>query len=437
MKSGPELLRSTIAYSALGQRADPPIIARLMAMALETPGLLSLAAGFTDNATLPADFIRSALETLAARAGEPEHLQYGTNQGRAGLRRALAERVAAMDAALAPPGEAAAVPDAAALEAAAFVTNGSQQALYLAMQVLCEPGDIVLVDRPSYFVYLEMLRGLGARARSLPLGEDGRLDEIALGRMLDALSASGEAARVKAVYFVSYFSNPSGRSLDEDEKNTLAHALLSRGLAVPVVEDAAYRELYFDSEYKARGVLSLPAWEAFPKLYTATLTKPFATGLKTGFGICSDREWLEKMLHVKGHHDFGSANFNQAVLEHALAAGDYDRQLARIRPVYAQKMGVLHGTLADEGLASLGWKWRAPSGGLYLWLEAPRGLDTGAGSKFCHACIGAGVLYVPGDLCFGDDAPGNFIRLSYGVLGEGDLAEAARRFAGVARAFRA
>ena len=60
------------------------------------------------------------------------------------------------------------------------------------------------------------------------------------------------------------------------------------------------------------------------------------------------------------------------------------------------------------------------------------GLDTGLDSAFCRACVGAGVLYVPGELCFGDDAPKNFIRLSYGVLAEPDLAEAARRFVGVA-----
>lgn len=413
-------------FSQLGERAAPPTIAALMTMALETPGLLSLAAGFTDNATLPVDFLDDAWRAMRenAAAANNEFLQYGTNQGRPALRRMLAERIVRAD-------RLATAPDA--LEPRVFMTNGSQQALYLAMQVLCDPGDVVLVDRPSYFVFLEMLRGLGIDARSLPVDADRRIDGPALGRLLDTLAAQGK--RVKAVYFVSYFSNPSARSLDEAEKNSIAATLAARGLFVPVIEDAAYRELYFENEWPARSVLALRAWDAFPKLYTATLTKPFATGLKVGYGVCTSDAWRKKMLHVKGHHDFGSANFNQAVLEHAIATGNYEQQLARLRPAYHAKMRALHDALAEAGLRGRGWKWDEPSGGLYLWLEAPRGLDTGMESAFCRACVEAGVLYVPGDLCFGDAPDKNFIRLSFGVLGASDLREAARRFASVAARF--
>jgi len=315
-----------------------------------------------------------------------------------------------------------------------FITNGSQQALYLAMQVLCDAGDVVLVDRPSYFVFLDMLRGLGIEARSLPTsGANHRVDAAALGRLLDELDA--QKKRVKAVYFVSYYCNPSARCLDEAEKNSIAETLAARGMFTPVIEDAAYRELYFEKGYAARSVLALPAWAAFPKLYTATLTKPFATGLKVGYGICTDADWLEKMLNVKGHHDFGSTNFNQAVLEHAISTGNYERQLARLRPGYHAKMRTLHDALAGAGLRERGWKWDVPAGGLYLWLEAPRGVDTGMDSAFCRACVEVGVLYVPGDLCFGDAPEKNFIRLSFGVLGAAELAEAARRFASVSARF--
>jgi 2-aminoadipate transaminase len=416
---------SSVAFSALGQRAEPPTIARLMKMALETPGLLSLAAGFTDNKTLPVDVVRAAVDSLAQQAGEPEYLQYGTNQGRPGLRRLLAGRLASDERGLSTEEIAKGM----------VVTNGSQQALYLAMQVLCDPGDIVLVDRPSYFVFLEMLMGLGVQARSLPLDEAGRIDGGALKQLLATMDAKGETKRLKAVYFVSYFSNPSARSLDETEKNTVAEALAERGLLVPVIEDAAYRDLYFRQPNAARSVVSLPAFKPFPKLYLATLTKSFATGLKVGYGFCTDREWLGKMLHVKGCHDFGTANFNQAIFEGVLANGGYEKQLARIRPAYKQKMRCLHDALVAQGLASLGWRWAEPAGGLYLWLEAPKKLDTGLDSAFCQACIHEGVLYVPGELCFGDDAPRNFIRLSFGVLASDDLAKAGLRFATVAKRF--
>jgi 2-aminoadipate transaminase len=419
------MTKSPIAYSALGRRAQPPTIAKLMSLMLENPGLLSLAAGFTDNRTLPVAAVRRAGESLAARPTEPEYLQYGTNQGRPGLRALLAGRLLAQET----------PSNIENIRKNFFITNGSQQALYLAMQVLCEPGDIVLVDRPSYFVFLEMLVGLGVRAVSLPVEPAGRIDGGALRALLEGLRGRDELKRLKAVYVVSYFSNPSARSLDEVEKSMVAEALAGAGAVVPVVEDAAYRDLFFETPHLARSVLSLPAWDAFPKLYLSTLTKPFATGLKIGYGTCSDPGLLAKMLHVKGHHDFGTANYNQALLEEVIAGGGMDAQLEIIRPAYRRKMLVLHEALITAGLPGLGWSWALPAGGLYLWLEAPATLDTGLESAFCRACVEAGVLYVPGDLCFGDDAPKNRIRLSFGVLGEADLAEAGRRLGAVAGRF--
>lgn len=412
-------------FSALGRRGTAPIIARLMTAAIENPKLLSLAAGFTDNATLPVEPFAAAVAKLTAAGGSPEFLQYGMNQGRPLLRRQIAERIARDEG----------WPTARTDSRQVIVTNGSQQALYLATQVLCDPGDIVLVDRPSYFVFLEMLKGLGVEARSLPVGDDGKLDRTALASSLDQWRAAGDVRRIKAVYFVSYFSNPSGRTLDAAEKRGLARALQEHGLVVPVIEDAAYRAMSFASTPPVPSTLALEEWAAFPRLYAGTFTKPFATGLKVGFGYCTDREWLERMLAVKGHHDFGTANLNQAVFETVLGDGSYDAQVARIRAAYEEKMHVLDAALESGGLRELGWRWSRPGGGLYLWLEGPAELDLGLDSEFCHACVKAGVLYVPGELCFGDSPRKHTARLSYGVLGAADLREAARRFCGVAHGF--
>ncbi|MEY4488540.1 MAG: hypothetical protein RIQ79_1048, partial [Verrucomicrobiota bacterium] len=245
----------------------------------------------------------------------------------------------------------------------------------------------------------------------------------------------GERKRLKAVYFVSYFSNPSGRTLTTEEKRGLASTLRETGCVVPVIEDAAYRELGFDpaSSSSVPGILGDQAWDGFPLLYTGTLTKPFATGLKVGYGVCPDTRWRSAMLHVKGHHDFGTGNFAQAILEHALLTGALEKQLGVLRRVYSQKRDALHATLISAGLTDLGWSWQLPQGGLYLWLKGPAGLDTSFDSPFCRACLAEGVLYVPGELCFGDNAPGNTVRLSYGVLSPEALAEAGARFVRAAR----
>jgi 2-aminoadipate transaminase len=416
---------SSIEFSDLGQRAQPPTIARLMAMALENPELLSIAAGFTDTSTLPVAGVRRAIEELAEKQGHPEYLQYGSNHGRPGLRKLLVDHL----------GESEPELDLLEAQRGFFVSNGSQQALYLAMQVLCNPGDIVLVDRPSYFVFLEMLKGLGIEARSIPVDAAGLVDGPAFDAMLQHMNANGEARRIKAIYFVSYFSNPSGRSLTLQEKTLIATTLQDQNLIVPAIEDAAYRDLYYRTPWPAPSILTIPAWAAFPRLYTSTLTKPYATGLKVGFATCTDMAWRAKMLHVKAHHDFGTANFNQAVFEQVLENGGFETQLRRIRAAYEAKMLALDGALRAEGLIELGWQWAQPTGGLYLWLTAPDGLDTGLESAFCAACVEAGVLYVPGELCFGDDAPQDCIRLSFGVLAEADLVEAGQRFAMVAHRF--
>lgn len=417
--------RPSLPLSAIGQRASLPAVAALIKKALENPSLLSLAAGFTDNSTLPKAEFLAAAQALAARSGDPEYLNYGTTAGRPLLRRILAERLKFWEPTLTDD----------SLADRFFITTGSQQALYIAVQSLCDPGDIVLVDRPSYFAFLEVVTGLGARPKSLPYDETGRLQVEELRKMLRELKRTGEIARVKAIYLVSYFSNPAGRSLSESDKAALGRTLAEEGVIVPVIEDAAYRELYFDTPHPSRSVLTLPEWDAFPKLYAATLTKPFSTGAKVGFSYCSDETWLRQMLAIKGPHDFGSANYNQALFEEILGAGGFETHVPKVRRGYKAKMLALHEALIAEGLRELGWQWDIPGGGMYLWLRAPANIDTGMHGEFCQACVQEGVLYVPGDMCFGDHPAHNYIRASYGVLSPDQLREAAKRFVRVAKRF--
>jgi 2-aminoadipate transaminase len=313
-----------------------------------------------------------------------------------------------------------------------LMTNGSQQALYLAVQTLCDAGDIVLVEEPSYFVCLEMLTGLGLRPVGIPCDDAGAIQFDAFAQLLRDLDAAGERGRVKAIYLVSYFSNPSSRSMSAGEKRLVAQTLLAAGYLIPVMEDAAYRELYFDVPHPAASVISMPEFEPFPRLYLGTYTKPFATGLKVGYGYCTHPEWLEKMLCIKGHQDFGSAHFNQAIIERVLDCGLYAVHLSRIQQHYAQKVAILEGALIEGGLQAAGWRWETPKGGLIIWARAPLGSDLRMEGEFCQRCIQQGVLYVPGDLCFPTGKPWHCARLAAGALPPERLLEAARRFVAVA-----
>ncbi|MDQ8193012.1 PLP-dependent aminotransferase family protein [Coraliomargarita sp. SDUM461004] len=409
---------TAISFSRQGRAIAKPVIVDLMARALANPDLLSLAAGFTDNAVLPRELVGRFAAEITRECGADEALQYGQNQGRQRLRELSCAAIATH------PGERAELFDAQAM----FVTNGSQQALYLAVQALCDPGDIVLVEEPSYFVCLEMLKGLGLRPIGIPCDAEGGIDPAGLAARLKELEAAGERSKVKAIYLVSYFCNPSSRSLSMQEKRAVARTLLAAEYKIPVIEDAAYRELYFDQPHPAPSIISMPEFEPFPKLYLGTYTKPFATGLKIGYGYCTHSEWREKILCIKGHQDFGSAHFSQAIIERVLDAGLYAEHLAGIQKHYAHKAEILDSALVAGGLREAGWQWRRPEGGLIFWLRAPVGMDLAMDSAFCRRCIEQGVLYVPGNLCFPAGAPAHCARLSSGALPEAKLREAARRF---------
>ena len=208
----------------------------------------------------------------------------------------------------------------------------------------------------------------------------------------------------------------------------MARVLLDAGYQIPVIEDAAYRELYFDAPHPAPSIISMPEFDPFPKLYLGTYTKPFATGLKIGYGYCTHSEWRDKILCIKGHQDFGSAHFTQAIIERVLDAGYYSGHLSGVQKHYARKAQILDRTLRESDLKDAGWNWATPKGGLILWLRAPAGTDLRMESNFCQGCIERGVLYVPGDLCFSRGKPWHCARLSSGALPEDKLREAAELF---------
>src|SRR5262249_11485250 len=165
--------------SALGRRTEEPPISWLMATALANPRLISLAAGFTDQTSLPVQEIRQILQELfdSPRLG-PTALQYGTTRGDSVLRKLTALRLRQLDQA--PKSSRALAPERM------IIANGSQQMLYMITEALCDPGDIVVVEDPSYFVYLSILQSHGIRTRGVRMQPDG-LDVAHLVQVLESL----------------------------------------------------------------------------------------------------------------------------------------------------------------------------------------------------------------------------------------------------------
>lgn len=414
-----------IRFSNLGETLEAPVIIQLLQRALENPSLISLAAGFTDNGKLPLAIVNEAVKELGATDALPTHLQYGSNQGRPGLRELTAEILGSY---LNEKPEKFRAQDI-------IIGNGSQQILYLAMQVLCNQGDIVLVEGPSYFVFLEMLKGLGIKAVTMPMLENGCIDIKKLGLWLDERIADGTINQLKAIYLISYFANPSSHSVPLSDKEAIGKMIKDRDLNITIIEDGAYRDLYFNAPYPAPSILSTESMADLPCLYTGTYSKSLSSGLKIGFGCCNHPELLKKMLYVKGHHDFGSSNFTQAILERMILNGSYTKWVEGVHGHYGRKRACFEQVAKEENFAELGWTWSSPEGGLMLWVKGPEALDTSIGSEFNERCLQNGVFFVPGDLCFAEGEPKNCARLSIGGLELPALAEGLRRFIKTAREF--
>jgi 2-aminoadipate transaminase len=393
-----------------------------MQMALATPGLISLAAGFVDQQSLP---VEATAEGLAALLGDPREgrraLQYGTTIGDPDLRRRLVAHLEREERVTAG--------DFQHLLSRTVVTTGSQQLLYLVGEALLDPGDIVLVESPTYFVFLGLLETRGAEAVGVAIDSGGmRLD--ALEATLADLEVRGLLDRVKLIYTMSEHANPSGISLAGERRGPLVEIARkwSKHHRILILEDAAYRGLTFEGD-EAPSV-----WSHDPGsvILARTFSKTYSPGLKTGYGVLPEA-LVDPVLWIKANHDFGSGNLAQVVLEQAIADGRYAAQVARLAGIYRRKRDVFLRAL-DENFAGFegAVEWTRPRGGLYVWLTVPEGVDTGPEGPLFSRAVAEGVLYVPGAHTFAT-APGpvprNHARLCYGVPSESDLVEGARRLA--------
>jgi len=413
------------ALSQLGQRTAEPPISWLMAAALEKPGLISLAAGFTDNPSLPVTQTREIVSSMLRGKTGQAPLQYGTTAGEEKLRRITARRLAKADG---QPAKARAYqPDRM------LITHGSQQLLYILTEILFDPGDIVLVEDPSYFVYLGIMQSHGIFGRGIRMEKDG-IDLAHLEETLESLKATGELKRLKALYLVSYHSNPTGITTAAAKKAE-ALKLLRRyekaaGHPIYLLEDCAYRELRFAGE-DTPSALTMDR-TANRVIYTSTFSKPFATGVRIGYGLLPE-PLFTAALRVKGNHDFGTTNLLQQLITRALTSGAYEMHVQKLRQRYAKKASTMMSAIQRH--LPEGVKWVQPAGGLYIWVRMPARLKTDLNSKFFKAALRQKIIYVPGNLCYADDPtrrkPNREIRLSFGSASIKNIEE------GIARLGRA
>jgi len=421
----------TLHTSGLSQRsrwAADQAISFLMQQGVENPGCISLAAGLVDEDSLPAEPVREAVTSLLSdTATARSALQYGTTQGRLDLRTCLVDYMAAQEQC---PRESLGY-DASRV----VVTTGSQQLLSLLCETLLDPGDICIVGAPTYFVFLGCLAGVGAEPISVPLDENGMQPEL-LEQALARLNELGRLPQAKMIYVVSEFDNPSGVSVSLERRKAIVDIANRWSIhnRILILEDSAYRDLRFEGT-------PLPSLLALDEsreqvIYTQTFSKTLSPGLRVGFGVLP-KDVLKPVLDRKGNEDFGSANFPQAVVTRLLKTGAFQDHVQHVRASYTRKRDAMVAA-ADRFFREIpGVTWHRPEGGLYVWTSLPPQVETGFKSALFQTAVkNHGVMYVPGELCFGPaqgGRPKNHMRLSYGVQSPEGITSGMQRLAGAVK----
>ncbi|MEE3370631.1 MAG: PLP-dependent aminotransferase family protein [Planctomycetota bacterium] len=399
----PEFQPSQRAQQAAGQP-----IAALMDQALARPDLISLAAGFVDQASLPVEPTRTALDALMTEHGSAlAALQYGPSDGDRQLRTMLFERLEQTDFG----GRAKTIsPDHM------LITPGSNQLLYLISDTILDPGDIVLCAAPTYFVFLSILKNLGARAIGIDSDGEGMIPDALLA-VLRELQNSGEIERVKAIYLTPYFDNPRGVTMPLHRREAIVTIAQewSRKRPLYVLADNAYRELRYDSD-DVPSLLTLDHYQ-HTVVEIGTFSKSFSPGLRVGWGVLPPA-LLQPVQSQKGNLDFGSPYFSQRIMAKILELQLYDRHIATIRECYQTKRNAMCAALEDVFPGDSEIRWQRPHGGLYVWIELPEHLAAGPSGRLLKTTLDEGTFYVPGEYCFPSEGTlprKNTLRLSFGV----------------------
>jgi 2-aminoadipate transaminase len=373
---------------------------RRMSALIEKPGIISFAPGQPSPETFPVEAFREILAEAIAAEGAA-CFQYILTRGLAPLLSAVRDYAAAKGM----PSGASEV----------LMTEGSQQGLDLVSRVLLDPGDVVLVERPSYIGATSAFRAAQARMVGVRLEADG-VDLDHLRAQHRAETAAGR--RVKFLYVIPSFQNPSGVSHSLASRRALL--ALARELDLLVVEDDPYGDLYFEAE-------PLPTLRSMAEgaevVYLSSFSKILAPGLRTAF-VIGPEELLAKIEIAKQSANLCGSSLDQRVVLACLRRGLIEEQKARIRPYYRAKRDVMLDALGREMPA--GVTWTRPQGGLFVWLSLAEGQDAAA---LLEAAVAEGVAYVTGAPFFVDGGGDNTMRLTFAREDAPTIEEGVRRLA--------
>ncbi|MFI5889575.1 PLP-dependent aminotransferase family protein [Actinoplanes sp. NPDC051513] len=361
------------------------------------PGILDLSWGHPRPGLLPVEEWAAATATAAREFGWRQ-LTYGYPTGPAPLLEWLTAHLNAIE-------------DGGAEARQLFVTAGASHGMALAASLLAGPGDVILVDSPTYHLAFRILADTGATLLRAPADADG-VDPAALAGLLATLRAEGR--RVPLLYLVPTFANPTGRSLPLDRRRDLVSLAQRSGLTL--LEDDTYRELTYDGEAPP-SLWRLSGGEGVVRL--GSFAKTVAPGLRLGW-INAAPALIARLATLGYVHSGGGVNHAVATTMSCFgASGAYDRHVATVRAEYRTQRDALVAALRPHLPVA------APAGGWFLWAALPPGLSA---TRLLPEAERRGTSFAPGPLFYADGNGGeDRIRLSFSHLTPAHLTTAANR----------
>ncbi|MCX6459024.1 MAG: PLP-dependent aminotransferase family protein [Actinobacteria bacterium] len=371
------------------------------------PEVVSLAGGMPFVQALQADAFADMVASLIRDRGAVA-LQYGSGQGDVRLREQIASEI------MAPVGIAAHPDDV-------VVTTGSQMALDLVVRVFCDPGDVVLVEAPSYVGALGVFRAYECDVVHVAMDDEG-LNPVALEEAIAQVIASGR--RPKLIYTIPSFHNPAGVTQGPKRRSDVLSVAQKHGILL--LEDDPYGLLGFDGPYvDGFAPRAIRADDADGVVYLGSFSKTIASGLRVGWAV-APHGVREKLVLAAESAVLCPSNFSQLTVSQYLATQPWTEQIKIFRELYRERRDALIDSLAT--LMPEGTQWTVPQGGFYSWVTLPEGLDSRA---MLPRAVAALVAYVPGTGFFVDGSGTEYMRLSYCYPEPERIREGVRRLAGV------
>ena len=384
-------------YSREALNVQPSAIRDICAL-VARPEVRSLAGGWPDPAKFPIEAIRRIFDDLIVKHGDLL-LQYGSTEGLEDLRQVLAERM-----------KTDGLIDAAADNL--IITHGSAQAMHLAAQVFIDREDVVIVGLPTYFGGPGAVHSRGGQVVGVPVDRDG-LNTNRLGQEIKRLKAAGR--RVKGVYVIPNFQNPTGVTLSLERRRQLVRLAETHDLVI--FEDDPYADLRFEGK-------RLPSLKSMDRngrvIHMRSLSKTFVPGVRLGWAF-GESGVIRQMVVAKQFADAATNTPAQYILLEFIRQGLLDRQIQENIKFYRAKRDFMLAQM--DRYFPREATWNRPRGGFFIFVKLPKDMDA---AELFQRAVDKNVAFVTGQPFFVDGSGHNTLRLSYAQAGEEDMEAAIR-----------